>query len=526
MSAVQSWSAPRALRGPWRVPVLLFCLAMAIRLWGLSFGLPDVYSSDEINKRDTALHLAEKRFVHRTSHPSFLYNSLFVIFSLAKSFTPEWSKAQYLYAGRVWMAILGSLTVVALYRLGTLWGPRIGFQAALLLAIVPLHTAASRYIKEDVPLALMTTVTILLIAVYLRQPSRPALSAAALFTGISFSTKYSGLLMILPLLLSVLVAARRARRQHHALLFDLGLTIMMFWVGFFLISPIYLVYPDSLLSGVLNQWVYANTGHRDGISHDPWSDLWLYYIRTGLIPGLTWPVFLFAVAGLVLLIRSRDGWLITVTVAWLYLMFEHGRAKPYPFSARYVLPLVPLLCLSAAVAVERTVVVLGKWLPIKAAYALLALLVYSLPLTKSMFIADEALHDSRIAARAWMEENVPQGSVVVVVGEGRRALSAAAQGKGWRLRTTDRLDDLHTMERAGQRPYIVVSSITYQRYLDRPDAAPVRTRLFRAIMNEYDLVREFRPRWLTYGFHSPVIRLYRPGTKAQKLSRAAVSSEA
>ena len=518
VTGVEQIPVSERFRNPWLVCALLFGLALAIRVWGLSFGLPHYFSADEINKRDAALSLAETNFVHRNSQPSFLYNTLYLTFSLGRLLNPQLTTVQYHYLGRLWMAVLGALTVVVLYRLGSLWDRRIGLLAALFLAIVPLHTATSRYIKEDTPLTLMTTITVLLIVFYLRRRSRAALSAAALFAGISFSTKYSGLLMALPLMLAFAVSARQARQDARAILTDLGATVLAFWAGFFLVSPIYLWDPNQFASGFLGQWDYSAKGHHDGIITDAWTHLWTYYLRTGVIPGMTWPVFALSVAGLALMARSRDGWLVTATAVWLYLVFEHGRAKPYPFSVRYVLPIVPLLCLSASHALVKIGALLRQKLPSPAMYAICGLLFVLPPLVKSALIADEALHDTRTVAGAWMEQAIPPGSNIVVTAT-EPYLPASRYWDGvWQVYPAERIPELLSAHGAEPPPYFVLSSFTYQRYLDNPQAVPQWTRFYRRIMGEFQLVKEFRPRWLTYGFHSPVIRIYQPPTRTGKLS--------
>ncbi len=500
------------------LPGLLFCLALAIRMWGLSFGLPYFFSVDEINKREAAMRLAETHFTHRNSQPSFLYNSLYLVFSLARLVNPQWTTVQYHYMGRLWMALLGALTVVVLYHLGSLWDRRIGLLAALFLAILPLHTATSRYIKEDTPLTLMATITMLLVVLYLRHPSRPAASAAAFFAGISFSTKYSGLPLVLPVALAIAVSALRTRREARAIVLDVFVTILAFLVGFFVVSPTYLWHPHSFVSGFLGQWEYSNRGHHDGIITDPWGNFWIYYIRTGLIPGMTWPLFLLSVAGLVLMPKAREGWLVTVTVVWLYLIFEHGRAKPYPFSARYLLPIVPLLCLSAAGALVRIAVLLKPKLPSPAVIGICAALFVLPPLAKSLLIADEALHDTRTIAGAWMEQAIPPGSNIVVTELSAYLPVSQHWGKEWRVLNLDQFLEMPPGWHDQQAIYFVVSSFTYQRYFDHPEAVPWRTRFYYVIMDKYQLVREFAPRWLTYGFHSPVIRIYQPPTLTKKLS--------
>ncbi|HEY2990455.1 MAG TPA: glycosyltransferase family 39 protein [Candidatus Binatia bacterium] len=498
------------MRHPTLPGIVLFAAALALRIWGLSFGLPSFFSGDEVTKRDEALRLVQTHFVHDSRQPSFVYNSLFLIYSAAKAVKPDWTAVDYHYMGRLWMAVLGSLTVVALWRLGSKFDGndnKIGLASAVLLAVVPLHTACSRYIKEDAPFALMVTLTAWAMVSCLRGPSRKKWMLLGLVGGLTFSTKYAGVVLIAPIALAFVVSARRAKRELGAATLDLAALGSAFALGFFIFSPIYLFHPETFLSGFLFQSRYSMTGH-EGIVTDPWQHGWTYYIRNGLIPGMTWPVFLLSVAGLALLARMRDGWIVSVTAVWLYIIFEHARAKPLPFPARYLLPLVPLLCVAAGVALVELAAALKRRIAVPIAYAVCGALFIAPPLLKSLLIADEALHDTRIVAGKWMEENIPPGSTVVVAEDSTGLPVSTFWRTRWRVE--DREKSLDASWAGGAPPYFVLGSFKYQRYLDSPDSVPERTAFYRKVMSEFGLVKAFRPRWFTYGKHSPVILIYRP----------------
>jgi len=484
-------------------------------MWGLSFGLPSFFSGDEVGKRDEALHLADNNFVHSRGQPSFIYNSLFVIYTIVNRASSNWSVVDYHYMGRLWMAVLGALTVVAVWRLGSRFDSgshETGLSSALLLAVLPLHTACSRYIKEDAPLGLMATMTILIAINYLREPSRKSLAVVGLIAGLTFSTKYTGLVLLAPILTVFLVCAWRTRPAIRAALLDLVTIVAMFGVGFFVFSPIYLFHPGQFLDDLLFQGEYSMSGH-DGIVNDPWKEWWIYYIRTGLIPGMTWPVFLLGVAGLLLLLRMRSGWFVSLTAVWLYVVLEHARAKPAPFAARYLMPLVPLLCVAAGVSLSKLTAVLKKMFATPVAYAVCGVLFLAPPLGKSLLIADEALHDTRIVAGKWMEENISPGSrIVTTEGEGSLPVSEFWHTQ-WRVENRDKNPRLDASWSGHPPPYFIFTSFKFQRYLDSPQSVPELTNFYRTVMSEFELVKEFRPRWLTYGKHSPVILIYRPAHK-------------
>jgi hypothetical protein len=173
------------------------------------------------------------------------------------------------------------------------------------------------------------------------------------------------------------------------------------------------------------------------------------------------------------------------------------------------MPLLPLLYLSAGVAWVALVAALQKRVAAPLVYAACAVLFFGPPSVKSLMIADEALHDTRIVAGRWMEENIPPGSTIVMT-EGERNLPVSTFW-GTRWRTEERDPPGVNAPRNGRPPpYFVLSSFKFQRFLESPESVPDTTAFYRQVMGEFELVKEFRPRWLTYGKHSPVILVYRP----------------
>lgn len=496
------------------VGLALFALALVIRVWGLSWGLPEFFfSGDEVTKRDTALRFLETGFVHHPDHPSFTYNTLFLIYAAMKA-VGNWTLADFHYAGRLWMAVLGALTVVAVWRLGRRFDEsgRVGLVAALLLAVLPLHTACSRYIKEDAPLGLAVTLTVLATLTYLGRPSRRWLALACFLAGATFSTKYTGGIVAVPVGIAWLVTVAKARPGTGPIVGDLLTVGVMFAVGFFTFSPIYLVHPQFYLDGLLAQGRYSVSGHA-GIVADPWREGWTFYLRNGIIPGMTWPAAVLAIIGMFRLPRLRHGWFVVLTAACIYLLLEQAKSRPEPFPARWLMQLVPLLCVAAAVPFVQAVDRLGRWRGRGIALAAAATIVFLPPLVKSVLIIDEALHDTRLIAGRWMEEHVPEGSTIVRT-EGLQTLPASAfYHDKWKVEDRDVNNGINAEWTDPVPPWFVITSFKFQRYLDNPGAVPDRD-AFYAALTRYPLVKEFQPKWFTYGRHSPVIRIYHPDAHA------------
>jgi hypothetical protein len=497
-------------RRQWALLAAILVVASAIRLWGLSWGLPNYWSGDEVNKRDASLgpHFPELS----APQPGFLYNALWVIYRIASVVAPNISGPDQIYLGRLLMAVIGVLTVLAVWLLARelsdddTW-PSVAVPAAALLAVLPLHTEISRFIKEDAPVALMAVLVLLTVVRYAKDPTWLRVALLGLAYGACVSTKFTGAVFG-PVVAAVIIVSIIRRRAGWGRFFgEVAAVTAAAIVGLYLVSPEYLVDPGALRNAVEFQFFYSERGHADGIAISPWSQWWTYYIRHGLIPGMTWPVFLVTLFGTVPLLRRPSGWAVVAGALLTYLVMEHSPAKPAPFPARYLAPMVPLLCVQAGFGIQailrRSATVVT---PAVGAIACAALFVVP-PAVKSVMIVDDAVHDTRLVAGRWMDAHIPAGARVVKVDDA--AYLPASDGWKNRWQVEDRHASLNADASGKPVPYFVVSSFGYQRYLDSPEAIPARTAYYRTLMH-YRLVKSFEPRWLTYGKHSPVIKIYRP----------------
>jgi len=494
-------------------------VALAVRIWGLSWGLPNHWSVDEVHRRDDTLDKGIPRLT--AAQPGFVLNSLFVIYRVAGIVAPPLGDADSLYLGRLFMVVVGVLTVLGVWMLARELAdndkPNVAAPAAaLLLAVLPFHTAVSRYIKEDGPLGLMTVLVMLGLVRYWKVPSWWRLTLLGFAIGACFSTKFAAVALFPVIGIAVLAAAKRDLVRPQQLAGRLCVLAFAAGLGLLVISPQYLVDSGRLWEAFEYQIRYSASGSHDGITIpiSPWSEWWTYYIRHGLIPGMTWPVFVVAISGAVPLLRRPAGWTVVASAVVVYLVLEQSVAKPAPFAARYLTPVVPLLCVQAGFGIQALVRrSAGFGRPILGLIACAVVFVVP-PAVKSMMIADEAGHDTRTVSGAWMDAHFPAGTRIVLVDNHMYRPAA----KGWDEEdiwtVDDRGDSLDPDGSGDPPPYFVLSSFRYQRYLDSPAADPKRTAYYRRVM-KYRLVKEFTPKWLSYGFHSPTILIYRPNTPEQ-----------
>ena len=215
-------SAGRALVAT--ILVLVGALALGLRLRNNDFGLPRLYHTDEaakveaINTLRTSGPLDPRYYLH----PGFLIYTVAGASWVARSVLgmPA-SDATTLLAGRTWIGVLGTLTVLATFfliremvrgALATAGEPEerdgashepepaqwlstaCGLAAAAFLAVVPLHVVTSHYVKEDVPLTLWMTLTTVFSVRIARRGERRDYILAAVFAAFSLASKYIGAL--------------------------------------------------------------------------------------------------------------------------------------------------------------------------------------------------------------------------------------------------------------------------------------------------------------------------------------------
>jgi hypothetical protein len=425
--------------------VVIFLLALALRIYGLRYGLPAVYNPDEVAIMSRALAFGKWDFnPHNFLYPSFYFYALFAWEGLTAllavatrsvasfgAFQREFflDPTRVFVAGRLLTALLGAGTVIATGVLGSrVSGWFAGVLAALLLAVAPLHVLNSHYVKHDVP------VTFLIVLAYLaydrlwnlppegrsyrstkegsgsfrlpwperagasrRQAEGPLLAAAAI-TGVAFSTHYYAIFLAIPLAWS---AARRARDTAEAMR-RIAIAAAVSGAVFFLLSPFILVEPGTALRDIrANREIVVdraigNLGYLASAAR--YGALLLFDTAGPIAP-------LLAVIGLAVgMRRDLARTLVLLAFPIPFLLFIAGT---FPAS-RYLVPLVPFVALFAGIAVveiwnrQR----LMAQLVFVAAFAMAGLE----SLRAGAFIRET---DTRTLALEYIQEHIPAGATIL-----------------------------------------------------------------------------------------------------------------
>ena len=349
--------------------VCVLLLALALRVWGLTWGLPSAthyfsYHPDEsvvLEKSSLVMNVFAGRLLpHFYNYGSLqLYLVCFAntLAALAgyvdiapKNFSvwyPQWAK-MYLI-GRCLTVGMGVGTVWTTYALGArLWGRRAGLVAALILAVTPLHAQQSHFLTVDVPATFWVMLSLLWSVRLVTDDPKPFKAAlcAGVFAGLATATKYNMALAVLPLLAASYTASP-SRFGRVAACCGVGLSASA--LAFCLGCPGSLLETGSLSeTGTFLHDVHFEAVHvqnRDDPTFRDTGNGFVYHITHNLDAGLGLPLLIFALLsiGYALYRRERGDGLLAAFALPYYVLISLAAVR----YARYTIPLLPVLALWA-----------------------------------------------------------------------------------------------------------------------------------------------------------------------------------
>jgi uncharacterized membrane protein len=311
------------------VLVVMLVVGTVLRFWNINaMG----YNSDEAVYTGQAAALAgdpnlSTYFPIIRAHPMVFQFILSVVFGVF---------GVHDIIGRSLVAIIGIITVLLVYRAARdLYGHWTGVIAASMMAAMPYHVIVTRQVLLDGPLTFCTTLTLLLLIRYAITGRTPYLLGVGAALGLVFLTKETGF---------VLAAAAFA---FLALCPEIKIR---FWplvgAGVCMLIPM-AMYPVSITlagrSDTAQSYIIWQLLRRP--NHD-----WKFF-PTVVPPAIGWLVLLTAVAGLILLRKSRT-WREVLLVCWIVVptvVFQIWPVKGF----QYLLPIAPAMAILAARALTQ-----------------------------------------------------------------------------------------------------------------------------------------------------------------------------
>lgn len=421
--------------------VVIIVVAAALRLVPVWFALdyPQARPDESVAIGHAASALdgdLNPRFFHWPSLTFYLFAGVFGFVSAARGVLLSDAALTYteqLVTARAVVALAGTATVFVLFRLGSrVVDQTTGLLAAGFLAVAILHVRESHFAMTDVLMTLLvtTSLALLVLGVDATRTGGSAgawFAAAGLAAGLATGTKYNAGALVASALAAGLVLLRSRPHARPAGLLPLAAFLAMLVLGFVVSTPYAILDHRTFAADMHFNVTHLAGGHGIDVGRG-----WIYHATRSLPYGTGILVFGAALGGMVPLLRHhrRHAAILGAFALAFYAAIGSGHTVFF----RYILPLVPLACLSAAVVVRYA----GPWIarhaniPGPAATALLGGLLAAPGLVHSVWFDLLLLRtDTRVLAATWLDTQVRPGDTVHDTGGDYATLDLRAAHHPW-----------------------------------------------------------------------------------------------
>ncbi|MSQ01551.1 MAG: phospholipid carrier-dependent glycosyltransferase [Myxococcales bacterium] len=407
-----------AVSRPSLVLVSIVVLAFVLRVVGLDFGLPLAEARpDEQTIAFQAMKLGRGDLnPHSFNYPSLFKYVTFALFGgdfaigralgrfggqedFLRSFFAADTEFRLLM--RAFSAVMGTLCVALLARApGTLWG-------SFFLAVSFLHVRDSHFGVTDITMVTLIVGAVLLAVELQRRGALAMAVGAGLVAGLATSTKYNAALLVVPLVAAagsargvgglVLGAGGRGKLAAAALAAMIG--------GFLLGTPYALLDAEQFVTDFRYEMGHLAEGHYVDVGRG-----WVHHATATLPDAVGWPLYVLGASAILMSFFANFRLALVIFSFPLVYFVAIGRGQTAFY--RYMLPVVPFLCIGAGAFFDAVNLRFGR-----VGAAIMAVLVASPSIWRSVE-ADRlfAAGDTREAMGAWIEENVPTNEVIVHAG--------------------------------------------------------------------------------------------------------------
>lgn len=419
----------------------IMVLAALLRVYGITWGFPELLHGDEPFEMNRALRLGTGAYdwdrVNKGGFYLLLFFEIAVTYvallisgvvdgsqQFARFFVEH--EANFYLAGRLTSAFLGVVTVYLLFSATKKHhGILAALLAALLLAVSSLHTINSHYSTLDVLLTLLVLCTCRLAFDIAENGGRAKFVGCGFFAGLAVATKLPAVLLVIPIAVSAIIPVWEGSKRFRPQLINLMLAYLIFGLTTIVVSPGYAVaYLDP--AGLQNAFgrIFGVSGgdHQAPVELTAAAavNLWAFYSahlleNFGLL-GLVLCVFA-TVYGIVM---KRKTLIICLSFVFPYFLII-CLVKSNLYYSRYLLPILPLMCLVIAVGLE-TIYRSSLGSRLSRGASLFALVFLSLSVLLPMFLGSWSSAkrftepDTRILATQWVEANLPENSKILMPG--------------------------------------------------------------------------------------------------------------
>lgn len=433
-----------------------------------------------------------------------------IVANLAALVWPEMAHASSFYlVGRVISALADVGSVALVYLLGRdLYDRAVGLLGSALVACTVLHVQLSHFYTVDTLLTFFVLLSLLLALRALRRPTRGRWLALGAACGAALATKISAAPLAAPVLLVCCAAAGLQADRQGGLwraLRHVGIVAVAALVTFLVCQPYAVLDLAQFLGDILQESQMAR-----GILDMPYTR---QYIGTPPYLYLTWQTIVWAMgiplglvgwAGALAALVQAVAWALrrrwalllpaAVPLSW-FLLYLGIIGSFHAKFLRYMLPVIPLLCLWGAAGLLALIRSGRRALrPIGLALATTTLVASGLYTVAYLHVF--ASTHPWIQATEWLCEQVPSGRTLLIehwdnplpIPQGRGELACWSRFRyitfgGYYPDDEAKLDELLNALQASD--YIVLSSNRLYNSIPRlPERYPLTSRYYELLMAE------------------------------------------
>lgn len=407
----------------------LTLIAAFVRFWEIGYGLPHFIFGDEGLYIYFALNMGGGD-LNPHFYPSLYFYLCFLadiayilpawavgkLASLPDAWTLYLTDPTIFYVlGRSVSALFGTLTIPLTYVAGRkiFQSQRVGVLAAAFLCFSYLHAQFSQIAFIDVTLTFFILAAFYFSVCALESGRLRDFILAGLVGGFAFSTKYNGLGVVLwgPLA-SLLISIRNKSNLISGILSRQNLFFFIFFfLGFTIGTPYWIQSFPEIAGQILRCWQQWGSHGSGQLGVDgKWN--WFHYLFVILPDGLGWPLVAFSVLGFLRLLWKANSKNIFFAVFPLLYFLITGASSVR--ASRYLLPMVPFLCLAGAQFISS---LWGgwekkKWFPPFVFPFIGALIIAPSAANLARYLALKSVPDTRQLAYEWLEGHLkPQETV-------------------------------------------------------------------------------------------------------------------
>ncbi len=361
----------------WGLPLILFVLALGIRLIGIGWGLPNNVHQESYHPDESIIWISSQQVepAKFSFTPGFYnYGTLYLTtLKIASDMTaaytggydpknPDtaWSyMARCHLAGRWLSALAGAGMALMVFLILRRFSSDVGAMfGGLLIALAPAHVVHSRFQTVDILAAFLLSVSAYFALKFLpskleevKVTSDVKLAVlAGLFAGLSAGTKYTGILCLFTLYVAVFMA----RRPSAIKLSLIGTGAAL--AAFFLVTPGAILDNAKFMQDFVYEMKHTSAGH--GLIFEGTTSGFLYHL-SNLFFGIGFILTLAAMAGLGAGAFRKHAWALALLAFFIPYYLLIGRAEVK--FIRYTFPLYLALGVGFGWLMGKAREKEGKW---------------------------------------------------------------------------------------------------------------------------------------------------------------------